>query len=45
MRAVRHPNTDRDWQVVAIDVNWEDELLFSAHTGQLIPCAYPYPQD
>jgi hypothetical protein len=40
MLAVRHTNTERDWQVVAIDVNWEDELLFCADTGQPISCAY-----
>ena len=40
MCAMRHPGTDRDWQIVAVDVNWEDSELFCAHTGQLIPCAY-----
>jgi len=40
MHALRHPGTDRDWQIIAVDVNWEDEYLFCAHTGQLIPCAY-----
>lgn len=40
MYALRHPGTDRDWQIVAVTVNWEDSDLFCAHTGQLIPCAY-----
>ena len=40
MHALRHPGTDRDWQIIAVDVNWEDADLFCAHTGQLIPCAY-----
>ena len=40
IRALRHPGTDRDWQIVAISTNWEDESLFCAHTGQLISCAY-----
>lgn len=41
MRALRHPGTDRDWQIIAVDVNWEDESLFCVHTGQPIPCAFP----
>ena len=40
LHAMRHPGTDRDWQIIAVDVNWEDESLFCAHTGQLIPAAY-----
>jgi hypothetical protein len=40
IRALRHPGTDRDWKIVGVDVNWEDEYLFCVHTGQLIPCAY-----
>lgn len=41
MRALRHPGTDRNWQIIGVDVNWEDESLFCSHSGQLIPCAYP----
>jgi hypothetical protein len=29
------------WRVVAAEINWEDESLCCAHTGQLIECAYP----
>lgn len=39
-RAVRdHDNGG--WRVVAYDVNWEDESLYCAHTGDQIECAYP----
>ena len=41
LRAMRHPGSDPDWLIIAVDVNWEDEHLFCAHTGQPIPCAYP----
>ena len=40
MSALRHPGTDRDWQIIAVYVNWEDESLFCSHFGQPIPCAY-----
>ena len=40
LRALHHPGTDRDWQIISVNVNWEDEYLFCAHTGQPIPCAY-----
>jgi len=34
-------NGDRDgWTVIGCDVNWEDEHLFCAHTGQRIESAY-----
>jgi hypothetical protein len=28
------------WRVVGVDVNWEDDNLFCAHTGKKIPSAY-----
>lgn len=35
-------NNSRDgWQVVACDVNWEDEELQCAHSNARIECAYP----
>ena len=39
MEAIR----DRDnsgWRVVGVDVNWEDDNLFSAHSGEKIESAY-----
>ena len=41
LRAQRHPGTDCWWEIDAACINWEDESLFCAHTGQPIPCAYP----
>lgn len=31
---------DRDWDVAARDVNWEDAALFCCHCGKRIPSAY-----
>lgn len=38
-----HPNgyPEKEWLPVAIEVNWEDQELYCAHTGNLIECAYP----
>ena len=38
--ATRHPGTDKQWEIVAIDVNWEDANLYCDHCGELIECAY-----
>lgn len=40
LNAVRHPGTDDQWRVIGVDVNWEDETLVCAHTGEPIPSAY-----
>jgi hypothetical protein len=31
---------DAQWEVVAIDINWEDGDMRCAHTYEPIPCAY-----
>lgn len=31
---------DSGWRVVGFDINWEDDSLFDAHTGEKIECAY-----
>lgn len=33
--------SDPQWTIVACEVNWEDQHLFSAHSGEAIECAYP----
>jgi hypothetical protein len=33
------------WQIVAIDVNWEDENLPCDHCGELIESAYGEPKE
>lgn len=37
--AIRH-RCDNGWRVVGCDVNWEDEDLACAHSGEQIPSAY-----
>lgn len=37
--AVRHSDSS-GWHVVGCDINWEDEYLYCAHTGEKIECAY-----
>ena len=41
-QAIRHPGTDTQWEIVAVDVNWEDpdKNMFCDHCGELIECAY-----
>jgi hypothetical protein len=29
------------WRVIGAAINWEDNHLTCAHTGERIPCAYP----
>ena len=38
--AIADPGTDKQWQVVAYEINWEDESLLCAHTNQPIESAY-----
>lgn len=33
--------THDGWQAAGIDVNWEDQDMICAHTGEPIECAYP----
>lgn len=35
-----HIYTERDWAVVAIETNWEDETLTCDHCGKSIESAY-----
>ena len=32
---------ERQWAVIGVEVNWEDEELTCAQTGKPIECAYP----
>lgn len=38
--ALLHPGTDKQWEVLASDINWEDEDLYCVHSGKKIPPAY-----
>lgn len=37
---IAEPALGKDWQVIAIDVNWEDASLYCAHTNTRIESAY-----
>lgn len=39
-RATRHPGTDTQWQVICVDINWEDDQMFCAHCNERIQSAY-----
>lgn len=41
VRAVRSQDKSSTRLVVACDVNWEDNHMVDAHTGDAIECAYP----
>ena len=34
---------DPDWQIVASDINWEDEHMYCAHCNKQIESAYGEP--
>ena len=36
---------DDEWIPVAVDINWEDDYLFCAHSGEKIECAYPTDEE
>jgi len=40
IRESMRDSNDKQWQIVAIDINWEDAELYCDHTGELIESAY-----
>ena len=38
--ATKHPGTDKQWEIAAVDVNWEDPDLRCAHCDKQIESAY-----
>lgn len=38
-----NPNSDKGWEVVAVDVNWEDASLYCDECSQRIESAYAEP--
>lgn len=38
--AINEPQSNMQWEVVSVDVNWEDTSLYCEHTNKLIPSAY-----
>lgn len=39
-RATRRPGTDKSWEVVAVDANWEDPDMYCDHCNKKIESAY-----
>jgi hypothetical protein len=39
-RAMRLPGSDKQWQIIGCDVNWEDRDLYCDDTGKRIESAY-----
>ena len=37
--SIAHKQND-GWRVIALDINWEDDNIFCAHTGERIESAY-----
>lgn len=42
-RSVRDKRKD-GWQVIGVDINWEDADMYCSHTGKRIPSAYAEPE-
>jgi hypothetical protein len=40
LRAIKTQERFSNWRVIGVDVNWEDENLYCAHTGEKIESAY-----
>lgn len=40
IEAMNNPGTDKQWEVIGYQINWEDENLYCAHSNDLIECAY-----
>lgn len=38
--AINEPRSNTQWEVISVEVNWEDTSLYCEHTGKLIPSAY-----
>lgn len=41
LEATGNPGTDKHWEIIACEINWDDEDLYCAHTNKKIECAYP----
>ena len=39
-KATRHPGTDKQWEIVAVDVNWEDPDMCCDHCNNNLDSAY-----
>ena len=40
LQATRNPGTNRQWEIIGVDVHWEGEPLQCAHSGRFIESAY-----
>ena len=41
IEAIKDPHDSDTWKPIDVDINWEDDDLFCAHTGEKIYPAYP----
>lgn len=41
MESMLHPGSDREWEIEATDINWEDCNLYCEYTNEVIECVYP----
>jgi len=44
LRATKNAGTDEQWECLGIDVHWEGEPIFCAHSGRAIESAYGVPE-
>ena len=40
MRETKNPDYGQQWRVIGVEINWEDNSLFCAHTSKRIESAY-----
>jgi len=40
LHATRHPGTNLQWEVIGVDVHWEGEPFYCAHSSKMIESAY-----
>ncbi len=44
LQATKNPGTDRQWEIVGIDIHWEGEPLYCSDSGEPIEAAYGVPE-
>lgn len=40
LAALKEPGTDKQWEIVSQQINWENDALYCAHTDKRIESAY-----
>ena len=44
LQATKNPGTNRQWEIVGIDIHWEGEPLYCSDSGEPIESAYGVPE-